>query len=316
MTKGILILILILLAILVGGCSQTDISARRDIKENLGNDSVISKNDVKNNLSEIEEAYDNLDYESVINLYAKKLPKNMSVTKFKYFVIFSDLGESLTYRLIDSDVRNTIDAMENTYVSKKPDNATPLILFNDFDAYKSFVLKNYDIREDDLSPYGFYKISKNVIVVRYVSWKGSIMHEITHKFTKTDFPDMPSWFDEGLASLHEKSTYKKGELIGDFSFRIIPLRRALKEETYTGLEVMMSTNDEQLYGKRSSYYYAQSRYLLMYLQEKGLLKDYYTSFKETYKKDKTGISQLEKTLGKSLAIIDEDYLEYIKSFKQ
>jgi hypothetical protein len=125
---------------------------------------------------------------------------------------------------------------------------------------------------------------------------------------------MPSWFDEGLASLHEKSNFVNGELIGDFSLRIIPIRRAIKENTYTGLETLMKTNDDELYGTRTPFYYAQSRYLLMYLQEMRLLKDYYKLFRETFHEDNTGISQLEKTLGKPIEKIDEEYLHYINSF--
>jgi hypothetical protein len=147
-----------------------------------------------------------------------------------------------------------------------------------------------------------------------VNWKGSIPHEVTHKFTNTDFPDMPSWFDEGLSSLHEKSTFKNGDLEGDFSLRIIPLRRAINENTYTDLEHLLKTNDNEFYGKRSSFHYAQSRYLLMYLQQKGLLKDYYRSFRDTFVKDKYGISQLELITGKSIETLNDEVLEYIKSF--
>jgi hypothetical protein len=206
--------------------------------------------------------------------------------------------------------------MLENFVSLKPSNITPLFLLNDNDKYKEFVLKNFDIPEQDISPYGFYKISKNVIVIRYVNWKGSIPHEVTHRFTKSDFPDMPSWFDEGLASLHEKSTYKNGKLVGDFSWRIIAIRRVVNEDRYTELEKMMRTNDNELYGRYSSFYYAQSRFLLMYLQEKGLLEDYYRLFKETYYKDKTGITQLENITGKPMHELNEDYYSYLMSFKQ
>jgi hypothetical protein len=155
-----------------------------------------------------------------------------------------------------------------------------------------------------------------VIVIRYVNWKGSIPHEVTHRFTKADFPDMPSWFDEGLSSLHEKSTYKNGRLVGDFSWRIIAIRRAIKEDRYTSLEKMMKTNDNELYGRYSPFYYAQSRFLLMYLQEKGLLEDYYKLFRETYHKDNTGITQLENITGKQMHTLNEEYYDYLMSFKQ
>lgn len=314
MAKGFIVILFIILSILLG-CGQKNSVPQSDIKPDL-DDSTGLRSDIKNNLSEIEEMYSSLDYDKVISEQTKIIPQGMSVTKFRYFVVFSDLDEELTYRLIDTDMRYTIDAMSGNYCRKLPSKVTPIYLFEDMEKYKQFVLKNFDIAENDISPYGFFKISKNVIVVRYVSWKGSILHEITHRFTKSDFPEMPSWFDEGFASLNEKSTFKDGKLIGEFSLRIIPLRRAIENNTYTSIEHLMKTNDEELYGKRTSFYYAQSRYLLMYLQEKGLLETFYRTFRDSYHNDETGISQLESLLNKPISSINEDCLEYIKSFKQ
>jgi len=307
MLKYILMIIYIFFAILLGCSNKTDV--KPDI---VYTDTI--KQDTRSILEDLEVAYNNYNYNEVIQSRLGKLPDGFSVIKYKYFVVFSDLDEKLTYQLITNDINNTIEAMKNNYAETLPDNITPIILFQDYERYKNYVLANYDIPEHDISPYGFYKISKNVIVIRYVSWKGSIMHEITHRFLRSDFPDIPSWFDEGFAALHEKSTYKNGGLKGEFSWRIISIRRAFDENKYTGLKTLMETNDEELYGPRSTFYYAQARYLLMHLQEKGLLKDYYVLFKSTYKKDETGITQLEKVLKKPLKEIDDDLLDYLKSF--
>lgn len=310
MTKSIIIILFIVLAILLG-CTH-----KKDVKLDL-QDSVLSEiTDIKYSLPEIEETFSTLDYQNVIDKYSAAIPGNMSITKFKYFVVFSDLDENTTYSVIDNDIRTTVDGMINAYTSKTPDVVTPIFLFNDFEAYKEFTLQNTDIEEKDLSPYGYYKISQNIIVIRYVSWKGSTKHEVTHRMIRSDFRDIPSWFDEGLSSLNEKSVYKDGKLTGEFSWRIIAIRRAITENRYTGLRKLMESNDDELYGKWTSFYYAQSRYLLMYLQEKGLLENYYKLYKETFETDKTGITQLEKTLGKSIKEIDEDFYEYLVSFKQ
>lgn len=307
MLKYTIAILYILLAILLG-CSE-----KSDTKPDIGPVDTL-KQDTKSTLEDLESELDGYDYNEVIENHFAKLPEGFSVVKFKYFVVFSNLDEKLTYQLITNDIDNTINAMTKSYVTTLPVNVTPMILFKDYEVYKDFVLANYDIPEHDISPYGFYKISKNVICIRYVSWKGSIMHEITHRFLRSDFPEIPSWFDEGFAALHEKSTFRDGHLSGDFSWRIISIRRYLDEDKYTGLRTLMETSDEELYGLKSTFYYAQARYLLMYLQSKGKLNEYYTSFKTTHKKDETGISQLEKVLKKSLKEIDEDYLEYVKSF--
>lgn len=269
---------------------------------------------VKPPLEDLEEIYENMDYQKVIDMYSSNIPCSHSITRFRYYVIFSSLDENTTYNLIDKDIRNTVDAMVNNYVSDLPDSVIPVILFSNYDEYKDFSVNTMGIVESDLSPFGFYKITKNTIVVRYVNWKGSISHEFTHSLIQHDFPDIPSWFNEGLAALHEKYILKDSSMIGDFNWRIVSLRRALRENTYTGLRKLMETNDEELYEGRTSFYYAQSRYLLMYLQQKNRLENYYKLFRDTYDDDPTGITQLEKVTHKSLKKIDKELVDYIHTF--
>ncbi|HEY3251918.1 MAG TPA: hypothetical protein VGK25_12475 [Ignavibacteria bacterium] len=289
-------------------------SFKKDIKPDAG-DTVVTKTEAKSDLSELEIILEGYNYEEVIEKFSHLQNEGFSVTRYKYFVIFSELEDNLTRSLIVSDIKNTINAMMNHYVDKIPENITPIIFFEDYKRYKKFALSNYDIPEHDLSPYGFYKISKNVIVIKYVSWKGSTAHEVTHRFLRSDFSEIPSWFDEGFASLHERASYKNGILKGEFSWRIAAIRRAFENKTYTGLRTLMEANDNEFYGTRTTFYYAQARYLLMYLQEKDLLRQYYELFRETYKMDETGITQLEKVLDKPLSEIDDEYLEYLKGFE-
>lgn len=301
------IILFVCFILLLNSCSKRNSS--------LENQKDSQRTDIKKNLDELDEILPGYDYGTPLAPYYSSLPTGNSITKFKYFVVVSYLDQATTYSIIDNDIRYTIDAMVQNYCSSLPETVTPIILFDDYNTYKNFSTGVFNIPENDLSPYGFYKISKNMILIRYVSWKGSPGHEVTHTFTKKDFPEMPSWFDEGLASLHEKATYKNKKLVGDFSWRILSLRRAFNDNTYTGLRALMETNDDELYGKRSTFYYAQSRYLLMYLQEKNLLEKYYKKFRDTFDSDPTGISQLESLLGQSLESFDEKYVDYINSFK-
>jgi hypothetical protein len=307
------ILILFFLILLLPGCT-----INKDIKND--SDAVTFNNPVSEitepHLDLLEEVYDNMDYDKIILKYKEKVPSSATITRFRNYVIFSDLDENTTYNLIDKDIRNTSDEMTKNYVSRLPDSVTPVFLFKDYDTYENFSVNTIGLESDDLSPFGFYKISKNVIVIRYISWKGSTSHEITHSYTRFDFPDMPSWFDEGLASLHEKHVFIDDVMKGDFSWRIVTLRRAFRENTYTGIKTMMETNDNELYGKRSSFYYAQSRYLLMYMQQTVSPNKYYKLFRDTYDDDNTGITQLEKIMNKSIKEIDKELIEYINSFTQ
>ena len=265
-------------------------------------------------LKDIEDVYENYDYASVINTYKPKLDDSFTITRFKYFVIFSHMSDYKTYELIDNDVRHTIEAMENNYITVKPAAVTAIFLFDDDDVYKNFALKNFDMADEELSPFGFYKVSKRVILVKYISWKGSLAHEVTHSMLQDDFPEIPGWFNEGLASLHERATFKDGNLIGDFSWRINAIRTAFKTNTYTDLQYMMNLTDNELYSSNASFYYAQSRMLLGYMQEKGKLDLFYKVFRDTYETDNTGVSQFEKIMKMKVTEMEPVYQEYIRSF--
>lgn len=268
-----------------------------------------------NSTEDIEEVIDGLNYESVINNYKSKI-ENPLIIRYRYFVIFSNLEPELTYKLIQNDIKNTVTTMQNFYTQKSPDSVTAVFLFNDFNSYKDFSVKTIDLNADDLSLYGFYKISMNTIAVRYLSWKGSLSHEVTHAMIQPDFPEVPSWFNEGMAALHEYGKFINGKLITSFSWRIISLRQAFKENSYIPLRTLMETNDEEFYSERPSYHYAQSCYLLMYLQDKGLLVEYYKLFRGSYEDDRTGITQLESVLNMPLEKFEPQYIEYVKNFSQ
>jgi hypothetical protein len=302
--------------VFLSGCNHKEIVKFDKPVSNEKNADLSTANYTSEDFDQLEEVYENLNYDEPISEYTNKLDGNFRTIRFKYFVIFSNLDDKTTYQLIDSDIRNTTEAMINNYIEVRPDYVTAVFLFKDMESYKKFAMKEFEIEEHDLSPYGFYKISRNVILVRYVSWKGSVTHEVTHAMLQNDFPDIPSWFNEGFAALHEKPIFNNGKLIGNFNWRILALRRAFNENKYTSLRYLMNTNDNDIYSEKSSFYYAQACYALMLLQEKNLVEDFYKTFRDNYSKDHTGIKQFEKLTGMPLEEFDKELTDYIQSFKQ
>lgn len=299
-----------------GILNNEDIPVVSVLKSNLTNE-IISEtdsiSDVSYDLNEIEEAQSGFDYESSINKYTNKLSDDFIYVKFRNFLIYSNLGEELTYKLIDNEVRNVYDAMFKNYLTVKPTKVTSVFLFQNYSDYRDFSVNHINIREDDLSPFGFYKISANVVVVRYINWKGSLPHEITHALIQVDFPNISSWFDEGLGTLHERATMVNGKLIGNHNERLRALKRAINENKFTGIEEMMRTSDENFYGRNSPLYYAIARYVTGYLQHLGLLESYYKKYKSTVFNDRSGVSQLEALLNKDIDEINDDIVEYVLS---
>ena len=53
----------------------------------------------------------------------------------------------------------------------------------------------------------------------------------------------------------------------------------------------------------------------MFLQEKGMLREYYKAFRDNYESDKTGRNTLEELYGKNLSGIEKDYLNWVETLE-
>ena len=268
-------------------------------------------------LNSLESSLYGLNYKKVIDKYLPMLDNKFTVTRFGYFVVFSELNEDETYNLIDGELRDVSGAMIDNYISKRPKDVTGIIVYkkDNFYRYKNFLEKKLEIKNVTERNTGYHSQKRALIIMRYIEGKGTILHEATHKFMKADFPDAPIWFDEGLASLHEASNYTGGKLVGGFSLRLLTLKTAMVEGEYKNLRHLMEMERKVFNKENTLLNYAQARYLIMFMQEKGILERYYKLFRGTYHDDNTGITQLEKVYGKPLNKIELDYTVYVYSFK-
>ena len=76
----------------------------------------------------------------------------------------------------------------------------------------------------------------------------------------------------------------------------------------------VSLDENEFYGTANNYssYYAQSRYLLYYLQEKGLLVKFYHEFLAHSKADPTGYQTLQKILNeRDMPAFQKKWEQYI-----
>ena len=93
------------------------------------------------------------------------------------------------------------------------------------------------------------------------------------------------------------------------------MQDAISENSYTGLSTLVSTSEDEFYGNNSGFYYAQARYLCLYLQEKGLLRKFYKSFRDGYDKDNTGKIFLEQVTGYSLTELNSDFAKWVMTLR-
>ena len=125
---------------------------------------------------------------------------------------------------------------------------------------------------------------------------GTLVHEIVHPYMAANFPECPSWFDEGLASLYEQSAEQDGHIVGLTNWRLAGLQDALKAGVVPSFQVLCETG-RGFYEDDPGTNYAQARYLCYWLQEQGLLQRYYQEFRRKVSFDPSGYQTLVETVG-------------------
>jgi len=256
---------------------------------------------------------DTLDFTEKIKDLKTNLGSEFTIESHLYFVIASNLGKSETQRIIDNTITAAYESFYNDYFKQKPTDITTILLFKDDESYRYWAKKLYD--DTDLSRFGYYKPSKKVMLMNISTGTGTLVHEMTHALVRFDFPDIPSWFNEGLGSLYERCSINNGVIMGYVNWRLPSLQEAIENSSYTSLDKLLSTDEDEFYGSGSDFNYAQARYFCLYLQEKGQLRNFYKSFRDNYAEDKTGKRFLEQTLSMNLKDIDKQFVEWAKTLK-
>lgn len=143
---------------------------------------------------------------------------------------------------------------------------------------------------------GYFQRSDRRIVLNLATGHGTLAHELTHALAAGDAPELPEWFDEGLASLHEECRFSADglRLIGRPNWRGNYLKRPLQAGKLPSLDSLMQTRT--LRGDREAVLYALSRYFCLYLQQRQLLAHYYRKLRQSIHADPTGRLALRELL--------------------
>jgi hypothetical protein len=253
--------------------------------------------------------------DSVQSYLKETLSSDFCFVNSGYFLIVSNLTPDETKAISENSVRKALNSFYNDYFTAKPTELVTIFLFKDDNSYRYWAEQLYG-DNDDLSPYGYYKPSKKAMLMNIATGSGTLIHELTHSLVRYDFPDIPSWFNEGLGSLYERCSFQNNEIKGHVNWRLPTLVKAINNNKYAPLKSLMSTDEEKFYGEESGLNYSQARYFCMYLQEKGVLKKFYKKFRDNFKNDETGISFSEEILDDTIFNIDKDYKSWVLTLKQ
>jgi hypothetical protein len=246
----------------------------------------------------------------------KHIEQNHRVIVRPPFVLAGNLSE----QSLDQHYRNTIlptaQALELAYFDFAPNEPITILLYSTEDEYAAAARK-LD-RRNTVNYYGYYIRPDRRIVLNVQTGAGTLAHELTHALAHFDFPNMPEWFDEGLAAVYEEADFSDDglQLIGVSNWRLNHLLHAMQKGQLRSLEALITTR--RIRAERQSIDYAHARYFCLYLQERGLLPFFYRKFKANAASDPSGLKTLTKLFGKSnLDSVDRDFRQWvIKHYKQ
>ena len=119
-----------------------------------------------------------------------------------------------------------------------------------------------------------------------------------------------------MGSLYEQCGEVDGHIHGFTNWRLPGLKRAIGAKGVPSFQTLMEMDASAFYNEDKGTNYAQSRYLFYYMQEHGLLRDFYKAFRAAAAKDPTGYATLTKTLGeRDMADFKARWQQYVSRLK-
>jgi len=229
--------------------------------------------------------------QSIMKIRGNPLTQDFAVTVSYPYVIAGNLSQ-LELEHWKSRVQRTQAAVKSMYFKQDPAQVVQIWLFKDAASYFEYNQSLWNASPG--TSFGYYLPKQKRMMMNIASGGGTLTHELVHPYIEANFPRSPLWFNEGLASLYEQSSYKGGKVFGMTNWRLRGLQAVIKADAMPSLEGMMQTNRSQFLGPNREVYYAQARYLMFYVQSRGLLERYYREFVAASDSDPTGIKTLLK----------------------
>ncbi|MFP4052834.1 MAG: PDZ domain-containing protein [Phycisphaerae bacterium] len=145
-----------------------------------------------------------------------------------------------------------------------------------------------------------------------------LIHEFTHALHAADMAAArqvhPVWVSEGLATLFEASVIRRTGLEPFVDLRLIALKRAIRKDQFIPLEKLL-TLEHDAFMEQAEIAYPQCRYLMLYLHQKGKLKEFYALLKKRCHVDPTGRRALQEALGEKTFQIEPRWIKWVNSLE-
>lgn len=230
------------------------------------------------------------------------------------FVVWGDSGQVQLQRSAEHTVRWAVLHLEKQFFPRRPAAIYDIFLFKDAASYRRHAKALWN--DEPSTPYGYASSQHRALVMDISTGGGTLVHEMVHPYVDANFPDAPTWINEGLASLFEQSAERDDEMVGLTNWRLEGLKEAFAEKKVKRFSELISGSDAAFRDEDEAVHYAQARYLMLYLQERGLLKTFVKKALEQQKKDPTGATALRETLGSAeWKLLDENFKRWVPTLR-
>ena len=235
------------------------------------------------------------DYELHIVQLKQRLPSDQfSIVVQPPFVVVGDEPADVVKQRSEDTIKWAVDKLKQDFFADDPKEILDIWLFKDAASYEKHTRLLFN--DKPTTPYGYYSRDHKALIMNIGTGGGTLVHEIVHPFIEANFPACPPWLNEGLGSLYEACGEQDGHIHGFVNWRLPGLQKAIRAGQLTSFERLLAMDNSKFYGDGSGVNYAQARYLCYYLQERGMLVDFYKQFYARQKSDASGYQTLKSVL--------------------
>jgi hypothetical protein len=206
------------------------------------------------------------------------------------FVVAGDEPAATVQEHARDIVRWTCTMLRKDFFSADPDTVYAIYLFKDKESYEANALRLFGAKP--FTPYGYCSSEHHALVMNIATGGGTLVHEMVHAFMHGNVPACPVWINEGLASLYEQCAERDGHIIGRVNWRLTVLKEALAADAAPSFERLAAMSDREFYQVGTGANYATARYLLLWLQERGLLLRFWKAWRAGMADDPRGLASV------------------------
>jgi len=262
-------------------------------------------------LGEPAEGFTSADFAQHVIALKPRVPEGFTLVVQPPFVVIGDEEEAAVRRRAKTTVKWFSDHVRALYFKKDPPAIYDVWLFRDKTSYGKYAKELFG--SEPSTPFGYFSRANGALVMNIGTGGGTLCHEMLHAFMPSNFPACPAWFNEGLASLYEQCSERRGQVVGLTNWRLAGLQKVIKDGSLPSFKDLCTTTTLEFYAAGAGNNYAQARYLCYYLQERGLLVKYYQAFVKNADDDASGYETLKKALGLTS---DEQMAAFQKRWEQ